>query len=398
MSQLDARRLSLLSGAAYAGMFVFGIVMALLGAILPSLADRLQFATADIGTLFLFMNGAMLASSLVLGLAMDRFGMKPLLALGPLVVAGALVIVIRAAAFPALLVAGVLLGIGGGALNGATNTLVADLHDDPRRKSAALNLLGVFFGFGALFLPFAMGALLAWLSVSPLLATAAGLCTGVGVFAMALRFPAPKQGHALPIAKMPQFLRSPLVLVFALLLFFESGVEFTLGGFISTYLMRDIGVASVAVASWILAGYWASLMVSRAVLSRLALGSDPYRTLFLCAAGACVGAVLAAISPAPGFSAFAVVLCGWSLAGIYPTVLGIAGSRFQSHSGTVFGILFAVALAGGMILPWLAGQIGGTAGLRWVFAMVAASFAAILVVSRAAARIDREQRMAAHPN
>src|SRR5664280_2917275 len=129
MPQLNARRILLLRGAAYAGMFVFGIVMALLGAILPSLADRLQFATADIGTLFLFMNGAMLASSLVLGLAMDRFGMKPLLALGPLVVAGALVIVIRAAAFPALLVAGVLLGIGGGASNGATNTLVADLHD-----------------------------------------------------------------------------------------------------------------------------------------------------------------------------------------------------------------------------------------------------------------------------
>ena len=58
-------------------MFVFGIVMALLGAILPSLAGRLQFETADIGTLFLVMNGAMLASSLALGLAMDRFGMKP---------------------------------------------------------------------------------------------------------------------------------------------------------------------------------------------------------------------------------------------------------------------------------------------------------------------------------
>lgn len=398
MSRPDARHIRLLTRAAYAGMFVFGIVMALLGAILPSLAGRLRFEVADIGTLFLVMNAAMLACSLALGLAMDRYGMKPPLMLGPLLVAAGLVIVARATAFVELLPAVALLGIGGGALNGATNTLVADLHDDPKRKSAALNLLGVFFGFGALLLPFAIGALLASFSMGRLLAAAAFLCAAVGVFASALRFPAPKQGHALPIAKVPQFLRSPLVLVFALLLFFESGVEFTLGGFISTYLMRAVGVASVSMASWILAGYWASLMASRAVLSRLALASDPYRTLFLCAAGACVGAVLAAVSPAPGFSAFVIVLCGWSLAGIYPTVLGIAGSRFQSHSGTVFGILFAVALAGGMILPWLAGQIGGAAGLRWVFAMVAAAFAAILIVSRVAARIDREQSMAAHPS
>jgi FHS family glucose/mannose:H+ symporter-like MFS transporter len=398
MSQPDARRVSLLTGAACGGMFVFGIVMALIGAILPSLAGRLQFATADIGTLFLYMNGAMLASSLVLGLVMDRFGMKPLLALGPLLVAGALAVVIGAGAFADLLAAGVLLGIGGGALNGATNTLVADLHENPRRKSSALNLLGVFFGFGALFLPFAIGALLAWFSIGQLLAAAAALCAAVGGFAMTLRFPPPKQGHALPVRDMPRFLRSPLVLAFAFLLFFESGVEFTLGGFISTYLTRAIGVASVSAASWILAGYWASLMLSRAVMSRLALASDPYRTLLASALGACAGAALAAVAPSAGVSAFAVVLCGWSLAGIYPTALGIVGSRFQSHSGTVFGIIFAVALAGGMILPWAAGQVGEAAGLRWVFAMVSCAFAAVLLLSRVAAHIDRRKAAAARAN
>jgi fucose permease len=112
MSPPETHRVALLSGAAYAGMFVFGIVMALLGAILPSLAGRLQFETADIGTLFLVMNGAMLASSLVLGLAMDRFGMKPPMALGPFLVSAALVIIVRATAFAELLPAVALLGIG----------------------------------------------------------------------------------------------------------------------------------------------------------------------------------------------------------------------------------------------------------------------------------------------
>ena len=262
MPRPEPRRIALLSAAAYSGMFVFGIVMALLGAILPAMAGRLEFQVADIGTLFLVMNGAMLAASLVLGLAMDRFGIKPPLAIGAFLVAAALVIVARATALSDLLAAVVLLGIGGGALNGGTNTLVADLHEDPQQKNAALNLLGVFFGFGALLLPFAIGALLARFSLAALLLAAAIPCGLVGLFASTLRFPPPKQGHRLPVADMPRFLRDPLVVVLACLLFFQSGVEFTLGGFIATYLTREMG-ASVSQASWVLTAFWAAIMGTR---------------------------------------------------------------------------------------------------------------------------------------
>ena len=391
MSRLEARRIRLLSGAAYAGMFVFGIVMALLGAILPSLSARLHFETAAIGTLFLAMNGGMLAASLVLGLVMDRFGMKFPLAAGALLAACTLLLVAGATSFASLFPPLFLLGIGGAALNGSTNTLVADLHEDDRRKSAALNRLGVFFGFGALFLPFAIGALLTVSSIQAILAATAGLCGAAGIYPIVLRFPAPKQRNALPVADMARFVRSPLVLCFAALLFLESGAEFTLGGFISVYLARDMAIAALSEVSWILAGYWASIMLARAVLSRLSMGLAPYRTLLLCACGAAAGALLAAVAPGPGMAAAGIVLCGWSLAGIYPTALGIAGTRFQAHSGSVFGILFAVALAGGITLPWAAGHIGGAIGLRWVLGLMAIAFAGIAGLSRLAASCDRER-------
>lgn len=51
------------------------------------------------------------------------------MAKGPLFVAGALVLIARAGAFGDLIPAVILLGIGRGALNSGTNTLVADLHD-----------------------------------------------------------------------------------------------------------------------------------------------------------------------------------------------------------------------------------------------------------------------------
>jgi hypothetical protein len=214
-----------------------------------STLERLRIETAEIGTLFLVMNGGMLAASLVLGLVTDRFEMKLPLAVGS--TAGGLHAAHdRRRDF--LRISAARTGVAGNRRSRAKrrdHTLVADLHGDARQKSAALNRLGVFFGFGALFLPLVMGALLAWSSVETILDATTALCGAAGIFTVMLRFPAPKQRYALPVAEIPRFLRSPLVLAFALLLFLESGAEFTLGGFISMYLTRDMAIASVSSVS-----------------------------------------------------------------------------------------------------------------------------------------------------
>ena len=213
---LAARRIrpGLLSGAAYSGMFGFGIVMALLGAILPLISQRLHFDLAHAGNLFLAMNGAMLVTTVAIGPLLDRFGMKAAFVVAPLFVAGALVLIAGVATFGGLVLAVVLLGAGGGALNQATNTLIADLHEDPKRKSAALNLLGVFFGFGALFIPFTIGSLLSTLGLSDILFLGAALSL-VPVMAGWLEFPAPRQSEGVSIGDVLRFARQPLVVVFA---------------------------------------------------------------------------------------------------------------------------------------------------------------------------------------
>jgi MFS transporter, FHS family, glucose/mannose:H+ symporter len=382
-------RRGLLSGAAFAGMFVFGIVMALLGAVLPALGGRLRFDVADIGTLFLVMNFAMLVCSLIAGVAMDRFGTKPPMFVGPLLVAAALSLITRAGVFADLLPAVALLGFGGGALNASTNTLVADLHEDAGRKSSALNLLGVFFGFGALCLPFAIGALIGTLGIDVLLWIAAALCAAAGLFAALLRFPEPKQKNRLPVAEMRRFIGAPLVLAMAFLLFFQSGIEFTLGGYITTFLMDPLG-AEIASASWILAGYWGAIMIARVFLSRLLLKVKPHAVVLACALGAAAGASITAAAQGFTMAAFGIVVTGFSLSGIYPTVLGIAGTHYRSHSGTVFGILFTIALVGGMTMPWVAGHFAGAVGIRSVFVLVAGAFLAIAILNSAARSLAKQ--------
>jgi fucose permease len=380
---VPARRLTVLDGVAFAGMFVFGIVMALLGAVMPVLSERLGLGLGDVGTLFLVTNAGMLVASLLVGPATDRFGMKAPLALGAMLVAVALVGISRAAGLGALLPAVVCLGAGGGALNATTNTLVADLHDDPAAKGSALNLLGVFFGFGALILPFAIGALLSTVGLGGLLLAAAGLCVATALVAIGLRFPVPKQAHGLPLAEMRRFVRMPLVLIFAFLLFFESGNEFLLGGYFATFLARELAVP-VAQASYLLAAYWSAIMVSRLMLSRALVHVGAHWAVFGGALLAAAGALVVAAAHTTPVAMAGILLTGLALAGIFPTVLGVAGAAFREHSGTVFGILFTVALTGGMTMPWLAGHLAESAGLRPVFLLAAVNFCAVAVLNLAA--------------
>jgi fucose permease len=249
-----------------------------------------------------------------------------------------------------------LLGIGGAALNQSTNTLIADLHRDERKKGAALNLLGVFFGFGALFIPFTIGALLDVLGLKHILYAAAALTLVTVALSLRFSFPRPQQSSGVPFAQVIRLARQPLVIAFALLLFFESGNEFILGGYITSYLTRTLG-ATVATASYLLAAYWGALMLARIILSRMSLRVGGQTLMLASALGVAASVALLILAPSLLVAAIATVLLGFSIAAIFPTALALAGSRYASHSGTVFGILIGVALFGGITLPLLAGAL-----------------------------------------
>src|SRR6185437_4332664 len=52
---------------------------------------------------------------------------------------------------------------------------------------------------------------------------------------------------------------------------------------------------------------------------------------------------------------FATAVIGLGIAGIYPTVLGIAGNHFSGETGTVFGAIIALGLLGGAAGPTVGG-------------------------------------------
>lgn len=373
----DERQFKGLAPAIFSGAFVFGIVMSSLGTLLPALTVQIGFQKGDAGTLFLLMNLGMLIGSLAFGPLGDRFGFRTILLASVLLVGGAFFELSLAESYRAVVAALIVLGLGGGALNGGTNTLLSDIS--PERRESALNMLGICFGVGALFMPFLSGTLLIAIGLRLLLAVLVALTLlPLALFALA-SFPAAKQREGFSRRDLRGVLGNPLLYLIGMLLFFQSGNEFTVGGWLSTYFGEQHGM-SVQGAAYGLAVYWAALMAGRLLAARI--GDRVAGTLVVT-----FGAVLAGLASAglvvAGGRAAAVTLAsliGLGFSAIFPTTLAQAGRAFPGLSGTAFSVIFVMALSGGMTAPWVAGTIAETAGVGAAFWLTASSSAAIVVL------------------
>lgn len=174
-------------GTACAGLFTFGIMTSFLGTAIQEWAARLGFDLVRGASLFSFLYIPQIPVVFLAGLLIDRFGKKPVLMTGFLFGAGALVGMAHAPDFAVLGILLVILGLGGSPAMSAANTLIQDLY--PEIPSSALNLTGIFFGVGAIFLPSVVAMMTARLGLPAPLWAISALGTGVAAVASLQTFP-----------------------------------------------------------------------------------------------------------------------------------------------------------------------------------------------------------------
>lgn len=352
------------------GMLTFGIVLTVLGAVLPTVIERFGIDKAQAGSLFLLMTFGILAGSLVFGPMVDRYGYKGMLLLATLLIAIGLEGIAFASSLALLRVAIAFIGFGGGIINGGTNALVADISSD--EKSASLNLLGVFFGIGAVGVPFALATLSGSFSNRALIAGVGALVVIPLLFIAATPFPAPKQPQGFPIAAAGRLTRDPLLFLLGFMLFLESGMEITVGGWTSTFVNEELAVAQ-RTALVVLSLYWLGMMLARLALGTVLKNVPPLRALYVCLSVGFIGSVTLLMTHNVSSAAVGVFMLGVGFAATFPAVLGMVGDRYAELSGTAFSLVIAMALCGGMLLPWLAGVLGGIYGMRGSFLIVPAA-------------------------
>ena len=380
MPAFHRRRLFL---SACGGLFVFGVVLVLLGTLfgMPPMRERLQVTDlvrqGDLQTLLLF---GVFLSTVVAGPLIDRFGNKLTLAVSAFLTTLALIGFAVAPGYRAAQVSGFVLGLGGGGLNIAVNVLTSALFPDDR--GSKLNLLAVFFGVGALFIAFAAAVVGAALMTAVML-VAAAISAACMVAYLLLPFPPAGESSGFSLRQAADVVRYPGVLLFAFLLFFESGNEAAFIGWISTWAGEL--AAGARKATLVLALFQAMMMLGRIGASRVLRRVTEQQLVLGSALGALAASVIVALAHSVPVLAVGVALGGLTCASIYPTMLAIAGDRYRTSAGTVFGVLFAVGLSGGMVFPWSIGHLSQSFGFRagMVLPLVgAASICALFMVIR----------------
>jgi fucose permease len=343
-----------------------GVLHAVGGALLPSLALTFNLRDSDSGLLFLLY-----FAGTSMGAVFCRGNYARAIALG---FAAMMVccLGITVATRPMLPLVFLLLGISVGVPMSGVSMYVGRAF--PERCAPLLTFLNFSWSVGALAAPLLAARILmhhgfrtAYMLFALASAVAAVACT------LVLK---ETQEPVREIAAGSSFAALRLVVVFAFAAFLQVGIENTVAAWLPTYTMRMAGEGVVlAAASSSL--YWIGFLSSRGFSSLLLLHANPvkvFRVAILVALGA---AVLLTVVPTVSERSAAMFVLGASLAPIYPLVLAGFFARAR-HSADTRWVL-ATAGFGGSVLPWLAGTISThTGSLR--FGMFTIPAALLLMV------------------
>ena len=361
------------AGKALAGFLLSGFLLALLGAILPAWGyhrDPPEFLT--VGNYFLCVGIGLAGSSKPARYLMARRGLPFLLVFACLLACASLVYLalVSPPASAWWRAAGLLaLGAAAGMLNLALfQAIYWSYHAD---AAGAVTKGGIWYGVGCLaaalvaigaFYGYNVTITLALMAVAPLIF--AGL-----YWRSTYTAPPAAAAEVQPTLRQAfADFRSLGAVLFALLLFFQSGNEWSLAGWLPLLLIRRVGMSPEG-ALRILALYWISLMGGRwaaiAVMprvrhTRLLLGSV-LSALFGC---------LILFSTETGFgAASAVVFLGAGYASVYPLVSEAIGRRFPYYHPGFFNGIFSLALLGGLLAPATLGYAANQWGVGVVIGL-----------------------------
>lgn len=347
------------------GMLLFGVSLITLGSIAPGLREKFSLDAISFGTLFSILPFGILSGSLLFGPFADKYGYKVIFVLSGLFMFAGFQ-GIAYASLGLLKVCVFLFGLGGGAMNGATNAVVSDISET--NKSANLSLLGVFFAVGALGMPFILGALEKKFSFERIVASVGYLALLATILFSTLRFPVAKRAHGVSFSDVSKLLSNNFLLLIGFFLFCQSSFEAIVNNWTTTYLLKKISI-STSEALYALSMYVVGMAIMRIILGK-ALKHIPSKTI-LTASIVLLGTGCFTIQVASSYflSATGLVLIGAGLAAGYPIMLGFVGDRFASVSATAFSLVISMGLAGSMIINYVMGLIVEHYGIQHLITM-----------------------------
>lgn len=363
--------------AACIGMLLFGIVMISLGTINTFLASKLALDGLTIASLAALLPFGILIGSLVFGPIVDRYGYKIVLISCALLILIAIEGIAFASNFIFIQLSFFLIGFGGGAINGSTNALVADISAE--NKGARLSLLGVFYGIGALGMPMILGFMSRYFNYTSIVKVIGGFVLLPVIFFAVIKFPEPKHKQGFPLKESIGLLKEKTLILIGFVLFFESGIEGIVNNWTTTYLQKSIH-ADPKSALFALSSLVIALSLTRLVLGDLLKRIHPYLVLIGCLCFIAAGSVLMMLSSSYIPSVIGLIFMGIGFAAGFPVMLGYVSNLYPDFSGTAFSIVFVIALLGNTLINYLVGIIAHNFGIHHYLTVILISVIAMFVL------------------
>lgn len=348
----------------YAAFITIGLVSAILGPTLPTLAANTGTIVGEIGFLFTarslgYMIGAMFGARLF-----DRLPGHRLMAAMVVVISLTLALTPVIGQIWLLTAVLFLTGLAENMVDVGANTLIVWVHRE--KVGPFMNGLHFFFGVGAFLSPIVAAQVLlysngvAWaywllalviLPVSPLLGMLPSPTARRELADTAVSRPASQ-----PTDKPTDQTNTRLLLLIMAFLFLYVGMEIGFGGWVFTYA-TTLGLVEATAAAYLTSAFWGALTAGRLLSIPLAARLRPRTILLLDLVGALVsvGLILIWQNSAAALWLGAVGL-GFFFASIFPTTLALAERR-MTITGQITGWIFFGASLGGAALPWLMGGL-----------------------------------------
>ena len=337
-----------------AGFTLTGLLISFVGAALPVWGFHLNSEFIVAGTYFLLLNAGFLVAARAGQGIMHHRGVGFTASLGAFLASGAFLYLAAMSSpfspwwrFPGLF----WLGFSAGLLFVGLLAGVTPLYDVGR--AATLNLVGMTFGIGCVLMSLLVAGTYYVYDVRGILFLVAVIPAIFGVLFMRMRAPEPPPPHPEPELLHRQ-LHSVAAILFALLLFFQFGNEWAIAGWLPLFLIQRLGI-SPENSLFMLALYWAALLLGRIVAQGLLSGMRRRRILLISATAALLGCVLLAATNNTGGALAGIVCTGAGFAAIFPLTMESIGRRFPYYHPLTYSGIFSFAFTGGMLAPWSLG-------------------------------------------
>ncbi len=345
----------MLIAAAILAIFVYGMIAAMLGTILPDLSKRFKLTPNQNGTIALAQGIGLMIGSVSIGPLIDAQGYKLGLVLGLVLIALALYLLPNSRAYGQVVTYLFVLGVGGGIIVTGANALASNIGGE--NQAAVMNFLNLFFGLGGLATPFIAANLLGGNSTRLCYLTAI-LTTATVIVHGTVRMPAPAAAQGLDISTASGLLSSPALWLLAATLFLYVSCEVGVWNWLPRHLIAQ-GIPEGRALNILSLGFALGLLLGRLAVAPVFAALSPETVLLIAAALMAVTTYFALQTRQPGIAWFAVFLAGLSMAPVFPTTLAITGKVFASTAATAIGI---VATAGWVGLAVSSRIIGAVAG------------------------------------